>query len=147
MAGRLFRALDCYPHASPTNHPRIKIMLYSAAQEPWPNQSILAPIDTGFSGAVMLPQNDYQFFMVGELPRRLWKDYTTMTGPLRMRVARAFVRTGEQETLEETYVETPLLGVGKLLIGRTILNKRRLLLDGLTASTCFTESEATETKA
>jgi len=36
-----------------------------------------------------------------------------MAGPLRIRVARAFVRTGEQEMLEETYVETLVLGIGK----------------------------------
>jgi hypothetical protein len=78
---------------------------------------------------VMLRKEFYDFFIIGELPRRLWKEYRTMTGPLQMRVARAFIQT-EEEHMVETVVETPLFGTGKLLLGRAVLNSLSLLLDG-----------------
>jgi predicted aspartyl protease len=128
MAGRLFRTVKCYPHDSITNQPCLKIRLYNFAEERWHNDTV-TPVDTGFSGAVMLPNESYDFFIIGELPRGLWKEYRTMTGPLQMRVARAFVQT-EEEHIVETYVETPLFGTGKLLLGRAVLNRLSLLLDG-----------------
>jgi hypothetical protein len=83
----------------------------------------------------MLPNEFYDFFIIGELPRSLWKEYRTMTGPLQMRVARAFVKT-EEEHIVETVVETPLFGTGKLLLGRAVLNSLSLLLDGPARVTC-----------
>jgi hypothetical protein len=139
MAGRIFRTVDCYPYDTPVNQPRIKITLYNTAKEPWPHREVLAPIDTGFSGAVMLPEQEYQFFLVSEFPRRFWKDYRTMTGPLQMRTARALIRTGASSALDETVVESPVLGMGKLLVGRMTLSKCRLLLDGPARSSCFME--------
>jgi predicted aspartyl protease len=135
MAGRLFGAVDCYSHDRITNQPRLKIRLSNFAEERWHNDT-LAPIDTGFSGAVMLPAESYEFFIIGELPRRLWKEYRTVIGPLQMRVARAFVQTEEERTVE-TVVETPLFGTGKLLLGRTILNSLSLLLDGPAKLSCL----------
>jgi predicted aspartyl protease len=98
MAGRVFGTVDCYPHDSAANQPRLRIRLFNVAKEQWP-EDLLVPIDTGFSGAVMLPSSSYDFFMIGELPKKRWKDYRTMTGPLQMRVARAFVET-EQTSAE-----------------------------------------------
>lgn len=140
MAGRIFRAIDCYPYDPETKHPRVKITLYNAAKELWSYQDVLAPIDTGYSGGVLLPEKDYQFFMVGELPRRFWKEYRTLTGPLLMKVARAFIRTGGTEALKDTRVETPQLGAGKLLVGRMVLNEREMLLDGPGRSSCIMET-------
>jgi hypothetical protein len=139
MAGRIFRAVDCYPNDMPANQARIKITLYSTAKEPWPHHEVLAPVDTGFSGGIMLPEHEYQFFMVSELPRRFWKKYRTMTGPLQMKIARALIRTEASSALEETLVEAPVLGTGKLLVGRMTLSKCRLLLDGPAQSSCLME--------
>jgi predicted aspartyl protease len=134
MAGRLFRTVNCYSHDRITNQPRLKIRLSNFAEERW-HDDTLAPIDTGFSGAVMLPNESYDFFIIGELPRRLWKEYRTMTGPLQMRIARAFIQT-EEEHMVETLVETPSLGTGKLLLGRAVLNSLSLLLEGPAKLTC-----------
>jgi predicted aspartyl protease len=134
MAGRLFGTVSCHSHDPITNQPRLKIRLSNFAEERWRDDT-LAPIDTGFSGAVMLPKESYDFFVIGELPRRLWKEYRTMTGPLQMRVARAFVQT-EEEHMVETVVETPLFGTGKLLLGRAVLNSLSLLLDGPARVSC-----------
>jgi predicted aspartyl protease len=127
MAGRLFGTVNCYPHDRVACQPRLKIQLSNFAEERW-QDATFAPIDTGFSGAVMLPNESYEFFMVGEQPRRLWKEYRTTTGLLQMRVARAFVQT-EGGHMLETVVETPLFGTGKLLLGRAVLNSLSLLLD------------------
>ena len=75
-------------------------------------------IDTGFSGAIMLPNESYEFFIVGEHPRSLWKTYRTMAGILQMRVARAFF-----ETDGGRMGETPLFGTGKLLLGRAVFSR------------------------
>jgi predicted aspartyl protease len=134
MAGRLFGTVNCYPHDSAANQPRLRIRLFNVANEQW-SEDLLVPIDTGFSGTVMLPSSSYDFFMIGELPKKLWKDYRTMTGPLQMRVAKAFVQT--EQTSIETLVETPLVGTGKLLIGRAILKDLAVLLDGPAKLSCM----------
>ena len=137
MAGRLFRTVDYHSNSLPANQPLIKIALYDTGREPWPERDVLAPIDTGFSGGVMLPAQEYKFFMPSELPKRFWKEYRTMTGPLQMRTARALMRSDATNGLEETLVESPVLGQGKLLVGRMVLAKCRLLLDGPERSSCL----------
>lgn len=138
MARRLFGTVNCYPYDRVADQPCLKIQLSNFAEERW-HDDTLAPIDTGFSGAVMLPNESYEFFMIGELPRGLWKEYRTMTGPLQMKVARAFVQT-EEEHMVETVVETPLFGTGKLLLGRAVLNSLSVLLDGPAKVTCLVKS-------
>jgi hypothetical protein len=86
----------------------------------------------------MLPSEYYEFFMIGELPKKLWKEYRTMTGPLQMRIARGFIQVGESAPVE-TFVETPLLGAGKLLVGRAVLGRLAVLLDGPARSSCLME--------
>jgi len=127
--------VNCYPHDRVASQPRLKIQLSNFAEERWEDNTF-APIDTGFSGAVMLPNESYEFFMVGEHPRSLWKTYRTMTGTLQMRVARAFVET-EGGRMVETVVETPLFGTGKLLLGRAVLSSLSLLLDGPAGVSCL----------
>ena len=135
MAGRLFGTVSCYPHDDSTGHPRLKIRLLNVVGERWP-EDLLVPLDTGFSGALMLPSNTYEFFMSGELPRELWRQYRTMTGPLQMKGARAFIEI-EEKPPAETLVETPLIGKGKLLLGRAILNLLSVLLDGPSNLSCL----------
>jgi len=84
----------------------------------------------------MLPTNAYEFFMSSELPRKTWRQHQTMTGPLQMRGARAFIEI-EGKPQAETLVETPLAGKGKLLLGRTILNLLSVLLDGPSNLSCL----------
>jgi hypothetical protein len=91
----------------------------------------------------MVPAEDYEFFLVGELPQRFWKTYRTMTGMMKMRVARGFIAAGETETVEQTYIESPAPGAGKLLVGRMILNRHQALLDGPRRLTCFVETQPT----
>ena len=135
MAGRLFGTVNCYPHDDSTGQPRLKIGLLNIAGEPWP-EDLLMPLDTGFSGALMVPSGTYEFFTSGELPRATWRQYRTMMGPLQMKGARAFIEI-EGNPPAETLVETPLVGKGKLLLGRAILNLLSVLLDGPSNLSCL----------
>lgn len=54
-----------------------------------------------------------------------------------MRTARAVVRIANQEL--EIFVEKPLFGEGKLLLGREILNKLTIIIDGKRSETCITD--------
>jgi len=85
-------------------------------------------VDTGFEGSIMLKSNNYSFFQVGELPREYWRTYRTLAGVVVMRVSRAIVEVNGQRF--ETYVETPLFGQGKNIVGREFINKLVLILDG-----------------
>ncbi|GBC72170.1 hypothetical protein HRbin02_01967 [Candidatus Calditenuaceae archaeon HR02] len=51
-----------------------------------------------------------------------------------MRTARAVIKIFNQEM--EAFVETPLFGEGKLLLGREILNKLTIIIDGKRGETC-----------
>lgn len=135
MVGRLFGTVNCYPHDDSTGYPRLKIRLLNVLGERLP-EDLLVPLDTGFSGALMLPSNTYEFFMNGELPRETWRQYRTMIGPLQMKSARAFIEI-EGKPSAETLVETPLMGKGKLLLGRAILNLLSVLLDGPSNLSCL----------
>ena len=52
-----------------------------------------------------------------------------------MRVARAVAIIDKKKL--EIYVETPYFGRGKRLIGREVLNKLRLILDGPNTQCCI----------
>jgi predicted aspartyl protease len=140
MAGRLFGTVNCYPHDDSTGHPRLKIRLLNVVGDRLPEDP-LVPLDTGFSGALMLPSSTYEFFMSGELPRKTWRQYQTMMGPLQMKGARAFIEI-EGKRPAETLVETPLMGKGKLLLGRGTLNLLSVLLDGPSNLSCLVRADA-----
>ena len=114
-------------------YPVLRLRLLNAALEEY--GEIPLQVDTGYEGPVMLPSNEYEFFMIGELPRSLWRRYRTLTDTVTMRTARAVAVIGG--TRLEVYVESPLYGGGKRLVGREGLNRLRLLLDGPAGETCL----------
>jgi len=113
-------------------YPVLRVKLYNAALEEY--GEIPLQVDTGYEGAIMLPRGEYEFFMIGELPRSLWRTYRTLTDTVTMRVARAVVEVAGQQL--ETYVEAPLYGGGKRLAGRELLNKLTILLNGSEGRLC-----------
>ncbi len=114
-------------------YPVIRLRLFNAALEEY--GEIPLQVDTGYEGPIMLPRGDYEFFMIGELPRSLWRRYRTLTDTVTMRTARAVAVIGGERL--EVYVESPLYGGGKRLVGREVLNRLRLLLDGPAGETCL----------
>jgi len=111
--------------------------LWNVIGEEFP-ETLRIPVDTGFEGSILLDVESYEFFKVGELPREFWRTYRTLSGRALMRVARAVARLGAVEL--ETYVEAPAYGLGKRLLGREVLNKLIVVLDGPKRSSCLAEA-------
>lgn len=134
MVGRLYKSVRCWKYRdSPIPHPVIKCVLFNLRGEQMGPVDI--PIDTGFSGSLLVPQMVFEHFKMAELPPRYRRTYSTMTGELVMRVARGFMLVDSVEM--EVFVETPLFGAGKLLVGREVLNKLTLTLDGSRRECCL----------
>ena len=135
MVGRIYIPLECVRFI---NHlsgdvPVLRVKLVNLLGEEFGLIDIL--VDTGFAGSVMLERDDYEFFSIGELPRDFWRSYRTLAGPLLVRTARAFIDIGGKRI--ETYVEAPYFGLGKRVMGREVLRKIALTLDGLNGETCI----------
>ncbi|MHC1636993.1 MAG: pepsin/retropepsin-like aspartic protease family protein [Candidatus Nezhaarchaeales archaeon] len=138
--GRLYRTEDCLKYKTSTlsDYPALKVRLYNMMLEEFPEE-LEIPVDTGFEGSLMLTASNYEFFKVGELPQSCWRSYRTLTGIIIMKVARAIAKIGDKEL--EIYVEAPHMGVGKRLIGRELLNKLILVLDGPARKCCISSIE------
>lgn len=141
MVGRIYRTTYCTKYIDGKKHPApaLKISLYNMAGEEV-IEEIKVPIDTGYEGSIMLTSNLYQHFLTAELPRMLWRNYRTLTGTITMRIARAVIKFSDGKEFE-AFVETPLYGRGKLLIGREILNKLTIVLDGGKKDTCIVKEQ------
>jgi len=126
--------LECYEYTPGLRLPRpvLRAKLYNLALEPL--GEINLPIDTGFEGSIMVPRNVYDHFLIAELPRSLWRAYKTLTGIVEMRVARALLEVAGRRL--EVYVESPVYGGGRYLVGREVLNKLKILLDGPGKQVC-----------
>lgn len=140
MVGRVFRAVSCaaYLRGALHDYPVLKVKLLNVLGEEY-GEELLLPVDTGFEGSVMLDRDAYEFFAVGELPREMWRVYRTLVGRAPMRTARAVAVIGGKRL--EVYVETPMYGVGKRLLGRGLLNRLILVLDGPGRQACIAEHE------
>ncbi|MCF8884463.1 MAG: hypothetical protein L4877_01540 [Aigarchaeota archaeon] len=142
MVGGIYRTVSCTKYAEGKKYPApaLEITLHNMVGEKV-LEKIKFPIDTGYEGSIMLTSDLYQHFLIAELPRILWKNYKTLTGMVTMRIARAIVKLSNGIEFE-TFVETPLFGTGKLLIGRELLNKLTIILDGNKENTCIAEEVA-----
>lgn len=135
MVGRIYRASECTAHLAAKRHPvpSLTLTLYNITGDKVA-EDVKIPVDTGYEGPIMLTSELYRFFMKAELPRSLWRSYRTLSGTITMRTARAVIKIFNQEI--ETFVETPFFGEGKLLLGREILNKLTIIIDGKREETC-----------
>jgi hypothetical protein len=138
MVGRVYRASECseFVDAKKNPAPTLTLTLYSITGDKV-IENIRIPVDTGYEGPIMLTSELYRFFMRAELPRTLWRSYRTLSGTVIMRASRAIVKIANMEL--ETFVESPFLGEGKLLIGRELLNKLAIIIDGRRKETCLVE--------
>ncbi len=135
MAGRIYEAHDCLRYApSLVPVPVLRIDLRDILGEVSLSGEFV--IDTGFEGDVMVPWEDFRPFTSGELPEELWRTYLTASGStVRMRSARALAAVGD--VVEEVIVETPILGEGRRLVGRGLLIKLKIALDGPKSISCL----------
>ncbi|MEM4030163.1 MAG: hypothetical protein QXO02_09720 [Thermofilaceae archaeon] len=135
--GRLYKPMSCWSYARGLVHeyPVLKLRLLNLLGE---SIELELPIDTGFEGAVMLDYDTYSSFTVGELPREAWRMYRTLAGPLPVRTARAIAEVDSRQF--EVFVETPVYGGGKRLLGREPLNRLTIVLDGHARTACTAEA-------
>ncbi|KPV61428.1 MAG: hypothetical protein AOA65_2244 [Candidatus Bathyarchaeota archaeon BA1] len=78
----------------------LEIMVKSFSGRGAPQRKGFIPIDTCFSGGILLPRDDYEFFTIGEHPRSLWRAYRTLIGTIEMRTTRSYTEIkGLHETL------------------------------------------------
>ncbi len=138
MAGRIYEAKNCikYGKSILSDIPLLELNLYNLKGEKFPGK-LLIPIDTGFEGSIMLSNEDYEFFQIAELPEEYWRTYRTLAGTVIMRVSYAIVEVNNIKF--QTYVETPRFGVGTRLIGREVLNKLTIILDGKNKLVCLAD--------
>jgi len=92
--------------------------------DPVKNNSVnVSPlIDTGFSGYLLLPNSLYN--KVNSLELKEPRNYLTLNGIIKTRVARAKIRIGKIEI--NSYIESPVLGRDIALLGREILKELRI---------------------
>ena len=132
----LFRVVDCteYVGAEP-KIPALRIQLTEPVFRR--SKALIVPIDTGFAGYLLVPRDLYDEFGTLELPRDEFGTYSTLAGPIVLRRARVLVGLGNKTF--ETYIETPIYGVGKLLAGRRLLRRIDLALLGKKSLCCYLE--------
>jgi predicted aspartyl protease len=99
------------------------------------------PIDTGFTGAMLLSREAFSNFERAELPESESRIYRTLIGPVPMRTARALLKLPLADETE-ILVDTPKYGVGKSLIGLRLLRGIELLLNGQRLETCLLEERS-----
>jgi clan AA aspartic protease len=92
--------------------------------DPVKNNSVnVSPlIDTGFSGYLLLPNSLYN--KVNSLELKEPRNYLTLNGIIKTRVARAKIRIGKIEI--NSYIESPVLGRDIALLGREMLKELRI---------------------
>ena len=134
MVGRIYKPVKCWEYEKGTvPYPVIECTLLNLKNEQL--KSLKIPVDTGFSGSILVPQTMFEHFKIGELPPKYRRTYSTITGEIVMRVARGFMLINSVKM--EVFIETPLFGLGKLLAGREVINKLTLNLDGPNKKCCI----------
>ncbi len=119
-------------------YPRLRLKLLNVLLQEYP-QELDFMVDTGFEGSLLVSEDVYRFFEVGEIPRKYWRIYRSLSGVIPMRTAKSIVLLGDERI--ETYVESPLMGKGKMIVGREVLRFLRLLMDGPERQTCIVTPE------
>jgi len=134
VARRLFESLECWPNLD-GNHPTLPVTLSTLTGERVIHEQPM-PIDTGFTGAMLLSRETFTYLERAELPESESHIYRTLIGPIPMRTAHALLKLPLADEME-ILVDTPKYGVGKSLIGLRLLRGIELLLDGQRSETCL----------
>lgn len=138
MALELYRAIDCVEYVG--QDPKIPALRVELTEPLHEHRVVLtAPVDTGFGGYILVDTKTYEQVGTAELPKNHFGTYQTMAGQIVLRRARVLFRLAGREF--ESYVETPLHGTGKILLGRRILHMFDLALFGSVDRCCHLSLE------
>jgi len=96
---------------------------------------LLVKLDTGFSGPVLVTADVFEFLRLSEIevPEDMRPSYGTMAGEIIMRSAPGIVEVDGKQI--ETDILTPLVGLGRILVGFQVLKELDIALMGRKA--CF----------
>ncbi len=133
MARRLFESIECWPYLD--DRPAVPVTLSTLQGERVVSQQP-TPVDTGFSGAMLLSRETFGYFERAELPESESHVYRTLVGGAPMRTARALLALPSGEEVE-ILVDTPKYGEGRSLVGLRVLNRIDLLLCGQRSESCI----------
>jgi len=129
----LLRALECRQYSGP--EPESPVLELRAKESLLGREKTIAvPIDTGFAGYLLVPRDLYAELGTMELPREDFGTYSTMAGSVTLRRAEVKISVGDKEL--DTFIETPLFGTGRMLLGRRILSELDLALLGRKRMCC-----------
>ena len=130
----LYSTGDCFRHdVTVTPHrPILKVAIETLISQR--SEILEAPVDTGFAGFLMTPSKLYVKLSEMEVPEEHFLTYSTLIGPITMRRAKVRIRIFDHSF--ESFLETPQLGLGKLLLGRRILNLLPIAILGPENRTC-----------
>ncbi|MCD6592810.1 hypothetical protein J7L00_01825 [Candidatus Bathyarchaeota archaeon] len=101
-------------------------------------------VDTGYPGQLLISTDLYEKLglYLAELPEKEFGVYRTASGLVEVKRSQALVTIPGLEADVETLVETPRRILFKRnLVGRGLINKLRLLLDGAKGEDCVIEYE------
>lgn len=137
MALELFGALDCKEYVGA--RPGVPSLEFQVEEPVFGRvKSLNVPVDTGFAGYLLLPRGLYDELATLERPREDFGVYVTLSGPIVLRRAEAVVSVCSKKF--NTFIETPLHGIGKLLVGRRIISNLDLALLGSRETCCRLQS-------
>jgi len=96
---------------------------------------LLVKLDTGFSGPALVTADVFEFLRLSEIevPEDMRPSYGTMAGEIIMRSAPGIVEVDGKQI--ETDILTPLVGLGRILVGFQVLKELDIALMGRKA--CF----------
>jgi len=140
MALGLYRTRNCvdYDRTVVPNRPTIEVTVEAPISRS--RISFEAPIDTGFSGYLLLSQEQYSRLSESELPSDHFLTYNTVMGRVQLRRSPVGLEVNGKRL--SSFVETPVAGLGKLLVGRRVLAGLRVALLGPETKSCLLEESS-----
>jgi predicted aspartyl protease len=138
MAVGFYRTLECadYDVGSQPERPAVDVTIFGPITGK--ERSFEAAIDTGFSGFILVPHETYEDLSELEVPASEFLTYSTVTGPVTLKRARVIALTLGKRF--ETFIECPLAGTTRFLLGRRILREFNVALLGLERRCCTLEA-------
>lgn len=137
MVVGLYRARDClnYDRTVTPNRPVLRVTVETLITRT--RISFEAPVDTGFSGYLLLPQDRYSSLSESELLSDYFLTYATVLRPVQLRRSPVILETYGNRI--SSFVETPVAGAGRMLVRRRVLSGLQVALLGPKSKACLLE--------